>query len=1201
MAKTFSPEQLSAIETRDRTLLVSAAAGSGKTTTLTERIIRSLLDEERPESLENMLIVTFTNASTADMGRKISEALKEAIKQNPENKRLEKELYLLPSARISTIDSFLNEIVRANADRVGVPPNYRLADKAECTILECALIDNLIAAVYDSQLPEVGEPEEFEAMCDCLTDSKTTSNLCDIFRLLHEKSKSAIEGVGIYQLLANNYLQKEGFAVEDTPYGKDLIELTKDAVKFYTGVILSISDELSAGTAAEAADADVHKQNAEILAGLQKCDTYLKIRDALKSLIFIDMPRCPKKDHTEILDFGREEFMKIKKQLSKLYTDFYIYTEAMWHELFRELYSKLSCLARFMRAFDTAYTREKIRRGVLEHSDVSRFAYACLYNEDGTPGDIAEAYAKRFTSVYIDEYQDVNALQDAIFAAVSRNNRFMVGDIKQSIYGFRSAKPEIFAEMKGSFPKLEPGVYSPASSIFMSQNFRCDRGIIDFTNEIFDRMFGVVKDSIGYVPEDALVFSKVYKDGVEPPYCPATVYLVERPESDDPFEEKTYGPRFVARRIKELLQGGRLANGEAIRPSDIAILLRKRDGAEDFATALASEGVPCETSDTPGYFMNSEVLLALCLLNAIDNPQKDVYLAGLMCSPLYGFTADDLLNYRMTDKDGTLWRAVSKYAAEHPEDEKLERFTTSLAHYRCLAEGMNVDALIYRLYNETGLLALASRNGGKDNLMLLYNYARKFEGSSFKGLYNFINYVNNVAAREDGLEDGGNKTGDGDTVKIMTIHSSKGLEYPVVFLAEASRGLTNRDLTERIAYSEGYGMSFNLRAPDGLALVRNPMQNIIHERMNRKFYEEELRVLYVALTRARERLFIVGDLKAKSPDAYLAQTEVKGRALTPYGITRLGSYLDIIMAAKTSAKVEYIGDFDPIAPENDQKTDERTENSVPTAQFTEADVAEIYEQMIERFGYEYPYKTMTEMPEKMSVSRLYPTVLDESDDGELLPFEEERSEREAAEGEVVRRDALPDFMTGTEADESARRGIATHMVLQFCDLKNLKSRGARAELDRLRTADFLSERNKERVRLYEIELFAKSELFDDMLKAKNLYRELRFNCRLPATLFTEDEAKKADLRDTGILVQGVIDCLIEDNEGRLHLVDYKTDRLTREEMADPTLAQKKLNGKHALQLSYYAMAVRKMFGREPSTVSVYSMPLGRTVPIEVKK
>ncbi len=1199
MAKTFSPEQLSAIETRDRTLLVSAAAGSGKTTTLTERIIRSLLDEEHPESLENMFIVTFTNASTADMGRKIAEALKDAIKQNPDNRRLEKELYLLPSARISTIDSFLNEIVRANADRVGVPPNYRLAEKAECTILECALIDNLIAAAYDSQLPEVGTPEEFEAMCDCLTDTKSTRNLSDIFRLLHEKSKSAVEGVGIYQLLANNYLQKEGFSVEDTSYGKDLINTTKDAVKFYTGTLLALAEELSGGTAAEQADADVHRQNADIIAGLEKLDTYNEIRDKLQSLSFIDVPRCPKKDHTEILDFGRDEFTKIKRQLSKHYTEFYIYTEAMWQQLFSELYRKLSCLARFMQTFDTAYIKEKIRRGILEHSDVSRFAYACLYDENGKTGDVAEAYAKRFSSVYIDEYQDVNALQDAIFSAISKNNRFMVGDIKQSIYGFRSAKPEIFAEMKGRFPKLEPGVYSPASSIFMSQNFRCDRGIIDFTNEIFDRMFGIVKDSIGYVQEDALVFSKVYKDGSEPPYQPTEIYLVKKPENDDPYEEKTYEPRFVARKISELLRDGRLANGEPIKPSDIAILLRKRDGVEVFASALADEGVPCEAANTPGYFMNSEVLLTLCLLNAIDNPQKDVYLAGLMCSPLYGFTADDLLTYRLFDRDGTLWRAVCKYAEENPDDEKLGNFISSLTHYRCLAEGMNVDALIYRLYNETGLLALASKHGGKDNLMLLYNYARKYEGSSFKGLYSFINYVNNVAAREDGLEDSDNKVTDGNTVKILTVHSSKGLEYPIVFLCEGSRALTNRDLTERIAYAEGYGMSFNLRAPDGLALVRNPMQSIIHQRMNRKFYEEELRVLYVALTRAKERLFVTGDLKAKSPEAYFAEMTVKGRALTPYGITRLSSYLDIIMASGAAARVEYIDDFDTEAAENDAENKERDE-FLHTAGKSEEDTTEIYEKIIERFRFEYPDQIMTEIPEKMSVSRLYPTVLDDTGE-ELKLFDEEENEHEAAEGEVVRRDALPDFMTGTEADESARRGIATHMVLQFCDLENLKSKGARAELERLCTAEFISERNKERVRLYEIELFARSALFADMLNAKSLYRELRFNCRLPATLFTEDEAKRAKLCDTGILVQGVIDCLIEDSDGNLHLVDYKTDRLTREELADVNLAEKKLNAKHALQLSYYAMAIKKMFGRAPSTVSVYSMPLGRTVPIEVRK
>ena len=1200
MARVFSPEQLSAIETRDRTLLVSAAAGSGKTTTLTERIIRSLLDESHPESLENMLIVTFTNASTADMGRKIAEALKDAIRENPENKRLEKELYLLPSARISTIDSFLNEVVRTNAERVGIPPNYRLSEKAECTILECALIDNLIAAAFDGALPEVGTPDEFEAMCDCLTDSKSTRNLSDIFRLLHNKSKSAIEGVGIYQVLANNYLQKEGFSVEDTPYGKDLIDLTKDAIKFYTGMLFSIADELSAGTAAEQADADVHRQNAEKLAGLENIDTYVKFRDILQNLKFADMPRCPKNDHTEMLDFGRDEFTKIKKQLSKHYTEFYIYTEEMWHALFSELYSKLSCLARFMKVFDVAYTREKIKRGMLEHSDVSRFAYACLYDEDGKPSDIAEAYAKRFTSVYIDEYQDVNALQDAIFSAVSKNNRFMVGDIKQSIYSFRSAKPEIFAEMKGRFPKLEGGVYAPASSIFMSQNFRCDRGIIDFTNEVFDRMFGIVKDSIGFMPEDALVCSKVYKDGKEPPYQPAQIYLIKKPESDDLFEEKTYELRFIARKIRELIDTGRLANGDAVKPSDIAILLRKKDGIESLAAALTDEGVPCEASNPPGYFMNSEVLLTLCLLNAIDNPQKDVYLAGLMCSPLYGFTADDLLTYRMTDRDGTLWRAVCKYAEENPEDERLKRFISSLAHYRCLAEGMNVDALIWRLYNETGLLALASKHGGKDNLMLLYNYARKFEGSSFKGLYSFINYVNNVAARDDGLEDSDNKLTDNNTVKILTVHSSKGLEYPIVFLSEASRKLTNRDLNDRIAYAEGYGMSFNLRGPDGLSLVRNPMQSIIHERINRKFYEEELRVLYVALTRAKERLFVTGDMKAKSPEAYFAEMEVSGQALTPYGITRLNSYLDMIMSSGASAKVEYIDDFDPTDAQDVLNIGERVVNSDTEAKQTDDDAAEIYEEIMRRFRFEYPHRVATEIPEKMSVSRLYPTVLDGSEESVVL-FDDKKKEREAAEGEVVRRNALPDFMTGTEADESARRGIATHMVLQFCDLEHLKSKGARAELERLCELDFLSSRNKDRVRIREIDLFARSTLFERMLEAKKLYRELRFNCRLPAHLFTKDEEMKAELRDTGILVQGVIDCLIEDGEGNLHLVDYKTDRLTQEELADVGAAARKLNDKHALQLSYYAMAVKKMFGREPATVSVYSMPLGRTVAIEIKK
>ncbi len=1189
MAKIFSPEQQSAIDTRDRTLLVSAAAGSGKTTTLTERIIRSLLDEEHPESLQNMLIVTFTNASVADLNRKIGDAVKGAIRENPGNKRLERELYLLPGARICTIDSFCNEIVRSNADRAGVSPGYRLAENAEIKILSASVLDSLICAAFEGDIPEVCTADDFEELCDSLTDSKTTQKLAEVFTKLYDKSKSTIEGVDLFVDFANKYLQNDKFAVEDTVYGRDLMKIASDALKFHAGTLKAISEQLmSEITEPETdadkslADAEVHRKNAALLLGVSNIKSYTGMREALQSLTFCDMPRCGMDAKSEMMIVGRDEMTKIKTAVKKLYTDFFVYTAEEWHALFDRLYTLIMRLARFLQKFDAVYTAEKARRGILEHSDVARCAYRCLIDENGRATDIAEAYKKRFTSIYIDEYQDVNALQDAIFSVIASNNRFMVGDIKQSIYTFRSAKPEIFAHMKTTFPRLNEGDTKDGASIFMSQNFRCDEGIIDFVNDVFTPMFTLVKDSIGYTDDDALKFSKVYPDGNIPPYTPATVYAVKRGKDDDG-EEISLGARFTAERIKELLTHGTLANGKPISPSDIAILLRKRSGIEDFASELRRLGIPYQSRDTGGYFMNAEVLLTLCLLNAIDNPSKDIYLAGLMCSPLFGFTADDLLKYRIFAPKGTLYRAICAYSEENPDDARLKDFITRLSHYRCLSEGMSVDALIYRLYHETGLLALASRHGGKDNLMLLYNYARKFEGSSFEGLYNFINYINNVAERDEALDDGSSFDDSGEAVKILTVHSSKGLEYPIVFFAEASRRITNLDVKDTIAYADGYGISFYLRAPGGIALARNPVQHVIHEKMNERFFEEELRVLYVALTRAKERLFVVGDMTEDTPEEFRKKYELRSRALTAYGLRKLPSFLDIIMCAKTRAVLEFVDTDEDIREEKNEIAAEKQEKRGEGC-----DGEEIYRELTERFNYSYPDIDKTRLPEKLSVSRLYPTVLDGSDEGVYIPDPTDEN----------RRVPLPAFITGTHGDESARRGIATHTVLQFCDFDRLTDKGARAELERLSDGGFISEENRARVRLREIELFARSELMREIKAAKRIWRELRFNCRLPAGIFTGEDIKKESLSDMQMLVQGVIDCLIEDNDGELHLVDYKTDRLSPDEMSDERLAAEKLDKKHSLQLGYYALAVEKIFGKMPKTVRVYSMPLGKCIDIK---
>ena len=572
------------------------------------------------------------------------------------------------------------------------------------------------------------------------------------------------------------------------------------------------------------------------------------------------------------------------------------------------------------------------------------------------------------------------------------------------------------------------------------------------------------------------------------------------------------------------------------------------------------------------------MLLALCLLNTIDNPGRDIYLAGLLCSPLFDFTADDLYLIGKTGGD-TLYASLCAYVAENPDFVKGRSFLKTLEYYRTIAEGVGVDTLIYKLYRETGLMALASRSGGRENLTLLYDYARSYEAGSFKGLYNFISFINNIIDKKTTFDDARARSGI-DAVKIVTAHASKGLEYPVVFLVDAQKRIYNKDRASRLAFSENFGISFRLRTPSGLAVVNNPVQDIINHRITTKIYEEELRVLYVALTRARERLYVVGECPVIDTDKYLMKLSMIRDNLTEYSFRNLGSYQEIIYACEGSRPLNR-SQFAPPATATECE-------SVETVEALGQEVNDLASVLEKRFAYSYPSPHLTTLPKKMSVSAMSPTILDGS---------EEDVDTVSTDSDEEERRILPTFATGNAADESAKRGIATHLFMQFCDLDLLVEKGAGDELARLKERGFVSAEDAERVRLREIEMFRRSSLIEEMRSAKKIHRELRFNVYLPAASFTTEEEKLLAYKDKQILVQGVIDCIIERSDGGITLCDYKTDRLTKEELCDRSLAEQKLRDKHSMQLGLYSMAIEQIFGKAPDRVEIYSLPLGDTVSI----
>jgi len=1271
--RKWTEEQLSAIEERSKTLLVSAAAGSGKTATLTERIIRSLTDEGHPVAIENILSVTFTTAAAGELRAKLTRALEEACANDPENRLLRHQLNMLPSAKIRTIDSFCNDILKMGADRVGLSPNYRIADTAECELLAISILEGLISATYRGELPEVATAEEFEALAECLTDTKRVEELSEVFRELYSKFDSSELAIDAMLPLIKNFEVTPETSVENTPHGAYLLEIFREFAEHFRAAFARYREPLLSGTEGEIIYFSLCTDDLSAVDDLLAINDYKSLRTALLTFEVRDLPRLKKNvEKTPLMEEYGALHNDFRTTLKKKFLKFFSYSESEWLQSSAGLHKLLLVLYRFEKKFDELFLEEKKRRGALSYADVERLCYACLI-KDGEPTDIALNLANQFEALYIDEYQDVNSLQNSIFGAISReDNRFMVGDIKQSIYGFRLACPEIFASMKAKFPPLPKALADggECASIFMSKNFRCDKGIVDFVNGIFDKTFSLIGKSIGYEDGDKLAFAKVYEGDVMPEYrAPEVCVVIGGPSQaaeDDEEGEALGEAEIVAEKIAELLASGTLNNGKAPEPSDIAIILRSAKTKNSlYADALKKRGIPAEISGAKSFFLSSEVLLTLCLLNTIDNPRRDIYLAGLMCSPLFSFTADELYKIRRGGEGETLWEALLSYCSANPSFERGKYFLSKIDYYRTIAEGISVDTLLSKLYRESGLLALAAHSGGTDNLMVLYDYARSYEAGTYKGLYSFISYINNIIDKRTSFDD--KRAGSSsNAVKIITCHSSKGLEYPIVFLGGAGGSSLGQDTFGRLVYSADMGITFRQRTPSGLAMVASPIHDLNCHYVIRKEHEEELRILYVALTRAREQLYVVGKAKTKTREAYDEKINYLKDNLSAYTLRSTRNYLDLIaMTMDGSYKFaeDFIQNLDVVLPNDNENAAQSKDTSAAdgfelpdTLSFEEleepsADEAMI-DELISRFTFKYPNEYLTMLPEKFSVSRAHPHMLEVEDEGELL-FAEDTSEDEnipegedAFDSEDITADAeiakgttlskaeisaencapyddfqggktalaegvqkeesgekkrrLPAFAVGRAAEESARRGIATHMVLQFCNLERMEREGAEAELATLLADGFLTKQDKERVRIGEIKKFLGSKLFREMKSAKALHRELRFNLLFPANMFTADEEQRAALAEKDVLVQGVIDCIIEKEDGSLVLIDYKTDRLLYEELKNPALAKERLNKKHSLQLSYYAYAVEKLFGRAPAAVGVYSLPLGSVVDIDIE-
>ena len=1216
----WTEAQFSAITSRDKTLLLSAAAGSGKTSTLTERVIRMLTDPDDPHDVTRMVIVTFTVAAANELKDKLSAALTEAIRRDPSDRRLPEQLLLLADADIGTIDSFCRRIVAEFSDCTDLSPNYRVCGASEESQLRRSVLDQYIDRLFAGKEDGVASAEDFCEFASQVVESKHQDDLAKIILEASKAVENFPEGVDKLDVFAGYVNDAVSLPPEKTEFGRALLRMTADVFR---------DVETAAEEALSALDGEpeltkttlepllfgaltVSRAIADPAAPFDAVRDLLSEAKELKIPAFKSNARFCKDATPEVLLAAKEALYNFRDQGRSLRDGLFSAssddwkTEAEAHRSISELF------ARLIRRFEQLVKEEKKRRNVASFADVARAALRLLVDpKTGKKTAVAREIASRYDAVFVDEYQDVNRIQHAIFEAISgERNRFLVGDIKQSIYRFRRADPSIFVGLKRAFPPLSQAGNGPSATIFLSENFRCDKPIVDFVNGVFDQLFGAAGESIGYVSDDRLRFAK--PESKCNPAAPLPVVRMFRSPKEEPDVVKPDPEsEWVAEEIERLLERETLADGSPIKPEDVVILLRKAKHTPLFRSALEKRGIPVSVEIKENLFESPEIRLALCLLSVVDNPRRDVPLVGLLLSPLYdGFTPDLLTEIR----DGAslygepFYDALIEYVDKH-DFAPGKRFIEQLESFRRAAEGTSVDRLILKIFTETGLLPIggaANPSNGRENLLLFYQFARSFEAASFRGLYRFIAYINDLAAQGDSPDLQPPTTAGG--VKIMTIHHSKGLERPVVFLARTPDRADSIPLTtdRNVSFDARFGLTAKVRNPGtGLARIETPFRLIADREDKRLDREEALCLLYVALTRARERLYVTASLPNNASVASRRALYAKTGPLTRSEVLGTGSLINLIARAvggedatlaqlilpddeaENPAGTDAVATERPVADEKkepEKALSPRRVRADDGAVLTDEQAVELLE---ERFAYRYEFPWLGTVPGKLSVSALSPSVLDGADEGTATLLPKKRRKEPA----------LPSFLSGkTRTDDPALRGTATHEFLQFCDPALLRKNGAKVELDRLIGGGFLAKETRDLVNLDELELFRASSLLDEMLSASWMRRELRFNMIMPASNFTTNAEHKERLKDQTVLVQGVMDCAFVTKTGELVLLDYKTDRLR----GAPDASDAEIGAfvdRHRDQLRYYAIAIEKMLGRMPDRVLLYPLCLGRAVEV----
>lgn len=1181
MGVNWTTDQRHAIECRKGSVLVSAAAGSGKTAVLVERVIRRLTDKDNPCSAEDLLIVTFTRAATAQMREKIGAAILKRLSEDPTDRHLRRQYMLLPFAKICTIDSFCNDLVRENFHALGISPDYSLLDNETAVIMKNDVCEAMLERAYEED-----SDGRFSELSDMMSSGSSDEDFAKLIIKMYDISTAYPFPDLWLDSLIGEYSQPD---INKSRWGGIIKKYVCDMLDYCVSSSRDMmtameSDPIVADAYGAAVQNDINMY-AELREKINS--DWDEALEAFKTVKYMSLGRVPKGYESETKNMVTTARKKLKDLLKKVPGIMCVSSEEHADDM-RLLRDPVTKLIELVKQFGREYSAEKDKMNSADFSDILHRALNLLAVSDGRGGyiktDLARELSSHYVEILVDEYQDINEAQDMIFRAISadENNLFTVGDVKQSIYRFRQAMPEIFLRRRSTTHSFESGKYP--LGITLGSNFRSRVGVTSCVNYIFRQLMSTEAGELEYDDSEALNAAAKYPER-DTPDCELHV-VTDKGNRADTLEAQA---RYVAKYIERTVREGKMlvTKGGALHPAsygDFCILLRTAKNVSSvYANALSERGIPVFSPETGGFFEAAEISFILSLLRVLDNPVQDIPLAAVMLSPLFGFSAGELADIRASAKERLeagetepLYRSVAASADEG--SKKAAAFLKKIESLRRLSLTLSAGELVRRVCEETGFDAIvgAMPDGERRrlNVGLLCDYAEKYEAAGNLGLSGFIRFIDKVARTSGDLATAARPSENADIVRIMTVHQSKGLEFPICILADMQHAFNERDNTESVLISSSAGLGMKRRTEDGISVYDTASRRatvITSERMGRS---EEMRVLYVALTRAKENLVMVTSVP--NPEKGLAKVAVEcgiGERANPFAVLRMNNFSDLVLTAlmrhPAADELRKLSGVDvPIfLSEKDRfklKVVVSDSESFMTESANEQKIAAkpvFFNEVQARLDYSDPRSVLSSVPAKRAAS-------DGSERG--INREYFASSR-------------PAFMSSGGLTP-AQRGTATHKFMQFSNYAAARA-GIESELARLVDGGFLSEDEGKAVNIGAAKRFFMSPLAERIFASDNVMREKKFAALFPAKFFYPELTGEA--AEEKIVVQGIADCVFVE-DGELVIVDYKTDTgVDAEALLD----------RYSAQLEIYREALSQALGMPVKETLLYSFFMNSTVKV----